>query len=176
MMCFPTVGEVTSGKGLAEAAATAAGAGAVAAGAVIAAAEGGVAGAAGVPSAAAMASAPVVNAVISEAKKNIGHRFPKLTLVDEKYANYQIPEYNNDITLEEFAEGYRLFAASQLKLYYTPEIVRRFVAGMAASKLLILEGISGTGKLVFLIPSAVIFTIRRPLFPCSLLTVTEVSC
>lgn len=31
-------------------------------------------------------------------------------------------------------------------LYYTPEIVRRFVAGMAASKLLILEGISGTGK------------------------------
>ena len=143
---LPTVGEVTSGKGLAEAAATAAGAGAVAAGAVIAAAEGGVAGAAGVPSAAAMASAPVVNAVISEAKKNIGHRFPKLTLVDEKYANYQIPEYNNDITLEEFAEGYRLFAASQLKLYYTPEIVRRFVAGMAASKLLILEGISGTGK------------------------------
>ncbi|MFR7901161.1 MAG: hypothetical protein ACLU6Y_16050 [Ruminococcus sp.] len=79
---LPTVGEVTSGKGLA--------------------------GAAGVPSAAAMASAPVVNAVISEAKKNIGHRFPKLTLVDEKYANYQIPEYNNDITLEEFAEGYRL--------------------------------------------------------------------
>lgn len=143
---LPTVGEVTSGKGLAEAAATAAGVGAVAAGAVIAAAEGGVAGAAGVPSAAAMASAPVVNAVISEAKKNIGHRFPKLTLVDEKYANYQIPEYNNDITLEEFAEGYRLFAASQLKLYYTPEIVRRFVAGMAASKLLILEGISGTGK------------------------------
>ena len=31
-------------------------------------------------------------------------------------------------------------------LYYTPEIVRRFIAGMAASKLLILEGISGTGK------------------------------
>ena len=33
-----------------------------------------------------------------------------------------------------------------LQLYYTPEIVRRFVAGMASSKLLILEGISGTGK------------------------------
>ena len=33
-----------------------------------------------------------------------------------------------------------------MKLYYTPEIIRRFVAGMAASKLLILEGISGTGK------------------------------
>ena len=35
----------------------------------------------------------------------------------------------------------------QLRLVLpVPEIVRRFVAGMAASKLLILEGISGTGK------------------------------
>ena len=90
--------------------------------------------------------APVVQAVLSEAKLNIEHRFPKLTLVDEKYAAITPPEYDNEISLEEFAEGYRRFAASQMKLYYTPEIVRRFVAGMAASKLLILEGISGTGK------------------------------
>ena len=73
-------------------------------------------------------------------------RFPKLALVDQKYLNYVPLQYNNTISLQEFAEGYRLFAASQMKLYYTPEIVRRFVAGMAASKLLILEGISGTGK------------------------------
>ena len=90
--------------------------------------------------------APVVQAVLSEAKLNIEHRFPKLTLVDEKYAAITPPECDNEISLEEFAEGYRRFAASQMKLYYTPEIVRRFVAGMAASKLLILEGISGTGK------------------------------
>ncbi|MFQ9547588.1 MAG: hypothetical protein ACLRZ6_06885 [Lachnospiraceae bacterium] len=81
-----------------------------------------------------------------EAKLNIEHRFPKLTLVDEKYAALTPPEYDNEISLQEFAEGYRRYAASQMKLYYTPEIVRRFVAGMAASKLLILEGISGTGK------------------------------
>ena len=92
------------------------------------------------------AGTPVVQAVLSEAKQNIEHRFPKLTLVDNKYAKLTLPEYDNEITLEEFAEGYRCFAASQMKLYYTPEIVRRFVAGMAASKLLILEGISGTGK------------------------------
>lgn len=73
-------------------------------------------------------------------------RFPKLTLVDEKYRDFVEPPYNNDITLQEFAENYRLYAASEMHLYYTPEIVRRFVAGMAASKLLILEGISGTGK------------------------------
>ena len=92
------------------------------------------------------AGAPIVQAVLSEAKLNIEHRFPKLTLVDEKYAALTPPEYDNEISLQEFAEGYRRYAASQMKLYYTPEIVRRFVAGMAASKLLILEGISGTGK------------------------------
>lgn len=92
------------------------------------------------------AGAPIVQAVLSEAKLNIEHRFPKLTLVDEKYAALTPPEYDNEISLQEFAEGYRRYAASQMKLYYTPEIVRRFVAGMAARKLLILEGISGTGK------------------------------
>lgn len=91
--------------------------------------------------------APVIQAVVSEAKTAFtGHRFPKLSLVDDKYRNYDFPAYNNEITLEEFTEGYRKFAASQMHLYYTPEIVRRFIAGMASSKLLILEGISGTGK------------------------------
>lgn len=83
---------------------------------------------------------------VLEDKPDVLHRFPKLQLVDEKYANYVEPAFNNDISLEEFVDNYRLFAASQLHLYYTPEIIRRFVAGMAASKLLILEGISGTGK------------------------------
>lgn len=93
------------------------------------------------------AKAPVVHAVVSSAPaKKVDHRFPKLSLVDQKYVHFQYPEYNNQITLEDFVEGYRLFAASQMNLYYTPEIIRRFVAGMAASKLLILEGISGTGK------------------------------
>ena len=91
--------------------------------------------------------APLVRAVI-EGKEDVNavHRFPKLSLVDAKYRDFQYPQFDNEISLEDFTEGYRLFAASQMGLYYTPEIVRRFVAGMAASKLLILEGISGTGK------------------------------
>ena len=124
---IPTVGNVTSGKAAAETAAAAA------------------------PAALAGTTdpekAPFVRAVVSSAPvEQIGHRFPKLTLVDEKYAHFQYPVYDNQISLEDFVEGYRLFAASQMHLYYTPEIIRRFVAGMAASKLLILEGISGTGK------------------------------
>ncbi len=92
-----------------------------------------------------LSKAPMVHAVLSE-NKNIEHRFPKLTLVDEKYADIELPMYDDEISLEDFTEGYRYFACSQMGLYYTPEIVRRFVAGMASSKLLILEGISGTGK------------------------------
>ena len=73
-------------------------------------------------------------------------RFPKLTLVDQKYLDFVPPVFDEEITLEQLVANYRNFACSQMHLYYTPEIVRRFVAGMASSKLLILEGISGTGK------------------------------
>lgn len=73
-------------------------------------------------------------------------RFPKLTLVDLKYRDYVRPVFDEEVTLEQLVEDYRLFACSQMHLYYSPEIIRRFVAGMASSKLLILEGISGTGK------------------------------
>ena len=129
---LPTVGNVTNADGSnSEVAAT--GEGATAEGVAL-------------PAIGAGGKAPVLQAILTEDKKNIPHRFPKLSLVDDKYKTFEYPEFDNDISLEDFAEGYRLFAASQMHLYYTPEIVRRFVAGMAASKLLILEGISGTGK------------------------------
>ena len=127
---IPTVGNVTNASGEAAASVVPS---AVAAG-----------GKAGVVPGAVIAGG-TLKAVLED-KPDVVHRFPKLQLVDEKYANYVEPAFNNDISLEEFADNYRLFAASHLHLYYTPEIIRRFVAGMAASKLLILEGISGTGK------------------------------
>ena len=99
--------------------------------------------------AAAEAAAEAAVTAVANAKnqeQNQAHRFPKLELVDEKYAEMEPEVCDTQITLEAFAEGYRLFAASQMNLYYTREIVRRFIAGMAACKLLILEGISGTGK------------------------------
>ena len=75
-----------------------------------------------------------------------GSRFPKLTLVDQKYADYVEPVFDDEITLEQLVDAYLRYASSQLHLYYNQEIIRRFVAGMASSKLLILDGISGTGK------------------------------
>jgi len=96
--------------------------------------------------AAAASAAAHAKAKATEDEENAIIRFPKLSLVDSKYEDYETPEFDNEVTLEQLVERYRLFAASQLHLYYTPDIIRRFVAGMSASKLLILEGISGTGK------------------------------
>ena len=73
-------------------------------------------------------------------------RFSKLFEVDMFYKNYTPPEYDNEITLEGICERYRNFACSRMHLYYEIKTVRLFIAGMASTKLIILQGISGTGK------------------------------
>ena len=73
-------------------------------------------------------------------------RFPKLLSIDEAYANYQIKKYDNNFTLTELIENFRCFSASQLHLYYDNDILRPFFGGLACGKLIILQGISGTGK------------------------------
>lgn len=55
-------------------------------------------------------------------------------------------KYDHDITLEELCIRFRNYAANRLHLYYQIEDIRRFIAGMGVSKLLILQGMSGTGK------------------------------
>ena len=107
--------------------------------------------AAGVPGEISSAQITIANGTVNDKSEETasvpdGSRFPKLTLVDMKYHDYIRPAFDDEVTLEQLVENYRLFACSQMHLYYTPEIIRRFVAGMASSKLLILEGISGTGK------------------------------
>ncbi|MCR5143123.1 MAG: hypothetical protein K6C68_11480 [Ruminococcus sp.] len=74
------------------------------------------------------------------------HRFSKLLEVDNFYKTYTPPEYNNDITLEGICEAYRNFACSRMRLFYDIKTIRLFIAGMASTKLIILQGISGTGK------------------------------
>lgn len=73
-------------------------------------------------------------------------RFFKLSSVDQKYREITPEEIHNDFTLEQFCEMFRNFSASKLKLYYDINLIRLFVASFASNKLIILEGISGTGK------------------------------
>ena len=81
-----------------------------------------------------------------EIDTNTTIRFAKLHDVDLKYQDYKIQNYNNSFTLPELVSMFRNFAASQLRLYYTTEMIRLFVSALASTKLVILQGISGTGK------------------------------
>ncbi|MBQ7862745.1 MAG: hypothetical protein IJ349_11170 [Clostridia bacterium] len=73
-------------------------------------------------------------------------RFYKCTQVDIEIENYVAPEFDNEITLPEICDRFRNFACSQLHLYYEPKLIRLFIASFATTRLIILQGISGTGK------------------------------
>ena len=92
----------------------------------------------------------VINAAPTDAPKKeekpTQPRFFMLSEIEQKKKKYMRSVYDKNVTLESFCEDFRNFAASRLKLYYDISDIRRFVAGMAVSKILILQGMSGTGK------------------------------
>ncbi len=76
-----------------------------------------------------------------------GLRFPRLSGVDQYFkTEYHAPEYDTTVSLEELCQRFRNFAASRLGLYYDLEIMKRLFASFGAAKMVILQGISGTGK------------------------------
>ena len=79
--------------------------------------------------------------------ENAGNvRFPKLVRIDERMKGFKAKNYNGNFTLDELIDNFRCFAATQLHLYYNEPLLRAFFGGLACSKLIILQGISGTGK------------------------------
>ena len=75
-----------------------------------------------------------------------GERFCMLSEIDRNREKYGAKRYEQGISLEYFCESFRNYAANKLKLYYEIEDIRRFIASMGVSKMLILQGMSGTGK------------------------------
>ncbi|MDD2625813.1 MAG: hypothetical protein PHR55_03555, partial [Bacilli bacterium] len=73
-------------------------------------------------------------------------RFSKLHSIDKQYINYKVEDYGNAFTLVELVDMFRNFAAGQLGLFYKEEMIRLFISALASTKLIILQGISGTGK------------------------------
>ena len=76
-------------------------------------------------------------------------RFSKLISIDRKYLNNPFFVNMSDedmLSLPKLVKNFTYFAASQMKLYYNQSQIRQFFAGMATSKVIIIEGISGTGK------------------------------
>ena len=66
--------------------------------------------------------------------------------IDKKYEYYISPDYRQDFTLEDLCRDFRNFACSRMGLYYEEDIIRLLFAGLASTKLILLQGISGTGK------------------------------
>ena len=81
-------------------------------------------------------------------KKDSGDRFQKLTLLDKKYPKKEISESTPDLTLDYICKRFRSFA-SRIEgnpLYYSIDDIRRFVTSLGVTKIMILQGMSGTGK------------------------------
>ena len=80
-----------------------------------------------------------------EENKNV-KRFYMLSEIDKKEPDFKKITYEKSLTLKQLCEDFRNFAASELKLYYSIDDIRRFISGMSVSHILILQGMSGTGK------------------------------
>jgi hypothetical protein len=78
-------------------------------------------------------------------QKQLKRRFSRLSAIDDAQSNDR-GEFENGISLNELCEKFRDFASSRMGLYYDIEVVRAFVASLSVTKLIIMQGISGTGK------------------------------
>lgn len=76
----------------------------------------------------------------------IQSRFFKLVQIDKEMETFQQFPTNDNLSLIDICETFRNFAASKLGLYYKIDIIRLFLASFASNRLIILQGISGTGK------------------------------
>lgn len=81
-----------------------------------------------------------------KAQENNGKRFTRLSIVDDKYTYYIPPVYNTEMNLQEICDDLRMFACYRSRLFYDIKTIRLMIAGLASTKMVVLQGISGTGK------------------------------
>ena len=73
--------------------------------------------------------------------------FPTLEESDKKYGNYDANNvYPVTPSLSVISEKFQAYIATVHKIYFDIDLVRSYVAGLATSKIVLLEGLSGTGK------------------------------
>lgn len=87
------------------------------------------------------------NEVLSKALPKKEELFKNLTSIDDNFDTDLSSLYEaSNISLKELLDGLHGYLASKEKLYYDKTELALFIAGLKASKLIILEGLSGTGK------------------------------
>ena len=81
-----------------------------------------------------------------DAEEERAPRFYGLCETDERMRGRKSPLYNESIGFSELCERFRKFCASRMKLYYDISDVRRFIASLTVTHLIVMQGMSGTGK------------------------------
>ena len=73
--------------------------------------------------------------------------FPTLEESDKKFSDYNAEQvYPEAPALNVIAEKFQAYIATVHKIYFELDLVRSYIAGLATSKVVLLEGLSGTGK------------------------------
>lgn len=98
-----------------------------------------------IPEQTAVASETTTSTADGTEEDNEHHRFAMLSELDRTLRTDEA-EFFSDTALEDVCKSFRHFAAENLKLYYSINDIRSFVAGMAVSRFILVQGISGTGK------------------------------
>ena len=73
-------------------------------------------------------------------------RFCMLNETDRRMSNRGVTHYAGARDLSELCENFRKFCASRMGLYYSIEDIRRFIASLTVTRLIVMQGMSGTGK------------------------------
>ena len=80
-----------------------------------------------------------------KAEKEGKNRFSRLSEIDAANARgKQI--HTEELSLKQLCEKFRNYSASRLKLYYSEADIRKFISGLAVTHIMIMQGMSGTGK------------------------------
>lgn len=72
--------------------------------------------------------------------------FPGLTTVDFIMENKKEDKFDDGYSLKDIAIRFRSYLAMKEKLYFDQKTINSFISGLSSSRLIILEGLSGTGK------------------------------
>ena len=100
----------------------------------------------GLPVVATTAVSKKATAASDDEEDAVKRRFCMLSAIDDDHAELNKKKYDNKISLKKFCDAFRNYAAGELKLYYSPTDIRRFIAGLGVTHITILQGMSGTGK------------------------------
>ena len=94
----------------------------------------------------ATGTAVAVSAATKAEDAPLPERFSMLSELDRRQALYTAPAFDDTLTLRDICDRFRAYAASEMGLYYDIADIRRFVAGLAVTHIVIMQGMSGTGK------------------------------